>query len=260
MPTPTIKAIETRYRGHRFRSRLEARWAVVLDHIGIEWQYEPEGYNLGKAGCYLPDFWLPNLNTFLEIKPVHPSPEERKKFQALLTHKQAYGAWGFDLNCDIPDWHWFPKAPIDEANEVSWFDDYGPNPWPDNLPPAPERHMLDHVPSNEDLEMVCPICGSNFVHVSDPVTLNDDYPHDVCGLRGPIHVFKARSELCHHHWDLIVAFHKGNTQVAVTIKAHGQVTPLEAIVSHFYPGTPRLLFLKAISAGKSARFEHGESP
>jgi hypothetical protein len=27
----TIQAIETVYRGHRFRSRLEARWAVFFD-------------------------------------------------------------------------------------------------------------------------------------------------------------------------------------------------------------------------------------
>lgn len=51
----TIRAIETRYKGYRFRSRLEARWAVVLDHLGIEWEYEPEGYETS-AGWYLPDF------------------------------------------------------------------------------------------------------------------------------------------------------------------------------------------------------------
>jgi hypothetical protein len=27
-----IKAIETRYKGYRFRSRLEARWAVRFEH------------------------------------------------------------------------------------------------------------------------------------------------------------------------------------------------------------------------------------
>lgn len=31
--TPTIRAIETRYAGCRFRSRLEARWAVFFDHL-----------------------------------------------------------------------------------------------------------------------------------------------------------------------------------------------------------------------------------
>jgi len=69
-----IKAIETRYGGHRFRSRLEARWAVFLTEAGIPWEYEPEGFQL-KAGWYLPDFRvsLPDNETlWLEIKGVKP--------------------------------------------------------------------------------------------------------------------------------------------------------------------------------------------
>lgn len=53
-----IKAIETRYAGCRFRSRLEARWAVFLDHATVDvWEYEPEGFQL-PSGMYLPDFRL----------------------------------------------------------------------------------------------------------------------------------------------------------------------------------------------------------
>ena len=55
----TIKAIETEYKGYRFRSRLEARWAVFFDALGVQWFYEHEGFDLGKSGWYLPDFWLP---------------------------------------------------------------------------------------------------------------------------------------------------------------------------------------------------------
>lgn len=50
-----IKAIETEYAGCRFRSRLEARWAVFFDRLGIPWHYEEEGYEL-PSGRYLPDF------------------------------------------------------------------------------------------------------------------------------------------------------------------------------------------------------------
>lgn len=53
-----MKPIETRYHGHKFRSRLEARWAVFFDACGIEWEYEPQGYDLGDGVCYLPDFLL----------------------------------------------------------------------------------------------------------------------------------------------------------------------------------------------------------
>lgn len=53
-----IKAIQTEYRGYLFRSRLEARWAVFFDACGVEWEYEPEGYDLGHGVYYLPDFLL----------------------------------------------------------------------------------------------------------------------------------------------------------------------------------------------------------
>ncbi|RPH48378.1 MAG: hypothetical protein EHM85_00310 [Desulfobacteraceae bacterium] len=60
--------IETYYRGYRFRSRLEARWAVFFEHMGITFQYEPEGYKL-PSGWYLPDFWLPQVKMWAEVKP-----------------------------------------------------------------------------------------------------------------------------------------------------------------------------------------------
>lgn len=53
-----LKAIQTEYKGYLFRSRLEARWAVFLDSLGVKWEYEPEGYDLGNGMCYLPDFRL----------------------------------------------------------------------------------------------------------------------------------------------------------------------------------------------------------
>lgn len=66
-----IQAIETRYAGCRFRSRLEARWAVFFEHLSVKWEYEPEGYKL-PSGYYLPDFLLPNIRergTWFEVKP-----------------------------------------------------------------------------------------------------------------------------------------------------------------------------------------------
>ena len=35
----TMKPIETEYKGYRFRSRLEARWAVFFDALNIKWEY-----------------------------------------------------------------------------------------------------------------------------------------------------------------------------------------------------------------------------
>ena len=68
-PRGSVKAIETRYKRHYFRSRLEARWAVFFDSMGIQWEYEPEGFSLSNGVRYLPDFYLPQVRWFCEIKP-----------------------------------------------------------------------------------------------------------------------------------------------------------------------------------------------
>ncbi len=81
-----MKPIETIYNGYKFRSRLEARWAVFFDQLGIKYEYEKEGYVLNSGACYLPDFWLPEISirstvlgkgTWLEIKPGNISTDEK---------------------------------------------------------------------------------------------------------------------------------------------------------------------------------------
>ncbi len=68
----TIKAIETEYNGYRFRSRLEARWAVFFDAVGIKYQYEPDGFEYD-GEKYLPDFYLPDFEMYVEVKPDDPN-------------------------------------------------------------------------------------------------------------------------------------------------------------------------------------------
>lgn len=81
--TPGIKAIETVYNGYRFRSRLEARWAVFFDALGVKYEYEKEGYDLGEAGWYLPDFWLETVHMWAEVKPGPFSDVEKARCHAL---------------------------------------------------------------------------------------------------------------------------------------------------------------------------------
>ena len=64
-----FKPIETEYNGNLFRSRLEARWAVFLYELGVKYIYEYEGFILPGLGNYLPDFFLPDQSTWVEIKP-----------------------------------------------------------------------------------------------------------------------------------------------------------------------------------------------
>ena len=82
----TLNPLETRYDGCLFRSRREARWAVFFNTASIPWEYEEQGYDLGDAGWYLPDFRI-NRGTpaehFFEVKGVTPTREELAKAAAL---------------------------------------------------------------------------------------------------------------------------------------------------------------------------------
>lgn len=62
-----ISSIPTNYKGHTFRSQMEARWAVFFDYFGIVWNYEPHGLSF-ESEKYLPDFYLPDFNLYVEVK------------------------------------------------------------------------------------------------------------------------------------------------------------------------------------------------
>lgn len=69
----TIAARPTTYKGIRMRSRLEARYAAVLDAHTLDWIYEPRAY-ANELGQYLPDFLLPASDVhkamFIEVRPT----------------------------------------------------------------------------------------------------------------------------------------------------------------------------------------------
>lgn len=91
-----VQAIETRFDGHLFRSRTEARWAVFFKEMGWKYQYEVEGFDL-KGVRYLPDYFLPELNCWFEVKGSMPSADELDKLRSLVeaTGRDALLAWGF---------------------------------------------------------------------------------------------------------------------------------------------------------------------
>lgn len=66
-----VKAIPTTYAGINFRSRLEAKWAVMFDALGWQWEYEP--FDLPG---WIPDFVLRGKDgpVLVEVKPVLERP------------------------------------------------------------------------------------------------------------------------------------------------------------------------------------------
>ena len=82
-----IEVKETLYNGYRFRSRLEARWAVFFDALGIRYEYEPEGYDLPNGISYLPDFYLPDLKIWIEVKGINNRIDSDKVYNFDLGNK-----------------------------------------------------------------------------------------------------------------------------------------------------------------------------
>lgn len=78
----SIKALETKYDGIMFRSRIEARWACLFKSLRLRYIYEPERfvmYYASKKYVYMPDFYMIDLNCYVEVKGKEPIPMEQAK-------------------------------------------------------------------------------------------------------------------------------------------------------------------------------------
>jgi len=79
---PIVREIS--YDGFRFRSKIEAQWYVFFKTLGVDVHYEPETIALerfdGKITNYLVDYYLPDLDAYVEIKlSTCPTHEESMK-------------------------------------------------------------------------------------------------------------------------------------------------------------------------------------
>lgn len=114
----SIKAIETHYKGYRFRSRLEARWAVFMDALRVKWEYEVEGYDLEGAGRYLPDFWLPDLGCWAEVKG---EPAKMKSIAKLLALSEERPIHIFSGTFDEMGWKGAGTYWLGERTHTPWW-------------------------------------------------------------------------------------------------------------------------------------------
>lgn len=129
-----VRAIPTYYSGIKFRSRLEASYAMAFDEFKIRWAYEPEGYNIDKTN-YLPDFWMPDIKTFFEVKgPMIPGLSKAKKLYAYFNRYQEDGLW------------WNPEY------MVAWGDELG--------------RMRSIADGDTVLVGLCGVCGEHWLYSS----------------------------------------------------------------------------------------------
>lgn len=94
-----MEPIETRYEGYRFRSRLEARWAVFFDIWGVKWQYEPDTFKLPSGRCYLPDFYLDGIG-YVECKPSRETDDGKLGELAQVMMNDHINS--FLICCEVP--------------------------------------------------------------------------------------------------------------------------------------------------------------
>ena len=85
--SPPYGSIVTHYDGNVFRSRHEARFAYLLNQLSVRYEYEGTTFDM-KTGVnqrYTPDFYLPELHVWVELKPAYPHWEELARCAELCT-------------------------------------------------------------------------------------------------------------------------------------------------------------------------------
>jgi len=167
-----IKAIQTRYKGYHFRSRLEARWAVFFEKMGLNWEYEPEGFELPGL-YYLPDFRVTTPQGFVMWYEVKPRG---------VSHDDTVSAFARALNQEDDKWNTDIELLSGDPQDVLFTMDvskYRRNEGYGHLQPMcprcgiitrPAFDMSDHDGNIEfgcfSCDMTTPMCGDNPAEIS----------------------------------------------------------------------------------------------
>lgn len=218
-----MQAIETVYQNYHFRSRLEARWAVFFDALGLQWEYEVEGFVLSTGEKYLPDFKVTSPQRFTawyDIKPVGNGPCDKLKqmerdFNAKpKTEHEEYAASFVSFQTLEGD----PHECIVEAK-------------PRNISCSPGYTVMDRL-------SICPRCGTIAYHDIDE---SNDGAYFNC-----------------YDCDLDTPCGGGNPEekgVIVPVSPHKGLLHVNYFDYRHYLSKIN----EAARAARSARFEHGQS-
>jgi hypothetical protein len=242
-----IKPIETRYRGYKFRSRSEARWAVFFDVAGIAWQYEPEGFDLTNVKVprvfepefppelveaflehdrqpprtwnepedmqayaplwYLPDFYLPEQEYWVEVKATFPTEREILLMRRLVmaTGKDGYIFYDTTTPREQIDgreekFPWF-RGIVQVSYErmpLSWYHDTpGRTQFLDPNFAENDPYYYVHVADSGYHWSQCPRCGAL------EITLRGDARFMKCGCLGYPDRYTWINASPEHTWDLV---------------------------------------------------------
>jgi hypothetical protein len=216
----SIKPIETVYHGYRFRSRLEARWAVFFVMANIEFEYEPEGFVLPNGTKYLPDFYLPFFDAYVEIKPKSITQKQREEAKNKLwdlvmcdgSYKTALYCEGDPLECNMK----IATSAYDAEKAI-----------PETYPAWYEARFMENV----------------FVaYPMVPTNINDWHgPYELTPYRKCIAVGPVWDEFADTEWKFGFSNGENLVQYSNVINRHN-------------------CFEHAKLMARQARFEHGETP
>jgi hypothetical protein len=270
---------------------------VFFEALGIKWWYEPEGFSLrydykefvanwaipftmmedvplyeslrqtfrhldGKEYWYLPDFYLPELNYWIEIKGRNPKREEIEK--AFLLNQLALNASKKKIAGAKTDAE--RLSAIKEFTQQGMYIIYGDVPWPH---PQKKGNIFGYRGFAE---------GSVFTTLGiEPPIKEKEYRHllrgslnlcwQECPLCLKIGIWKIGEPFC-QNCHMKVAFHIRGHLASYPVISEAGKKPLAALAlakdlmnpEFFASGHKSRRLQKAYSAARSARFEHGESP
>jgi len=75
---------------------LEARWGYFFDLVGLPYEYEMVGFDVEPGLRYLPDFVLPTVPAYVEVKPGNIPADEETRLARIVS--------AFRENDGIPLW------------------------------------------------------------------------------------------------------------------------------------------------------------
>lgn len=234
-----IKAIETEYNGYRFRSRLEARWAVFFDSLDIDYEYEPEGFVLEDGSKYLPDFYLPTHELYVEVKSknnVFIKPME----------------YGMEFHSDKTKYAYASKYFVEHKSGL-WFV-FGD--------PVDALFTKDHCGGGKNYIFMKCLCLGKYL-----LSIDQDY---ICECNGEeVIASNCKSSGIHDICTNVVAFHKNFILVDSESSVPIFVNAMPITIWHdVLKGIKKEYQLKecgkktfeSAKKARQARFEHGEKP
>lgn len=90
----TIPPIPTVHDGTRYRSKLEARWAVWFEAMSLRFSYQPSVHLLANRTIYEPDFRLSDFGLWVEIKPFYDVAFMERTRRLALTERPVLTIFG----------------------------------------------------------------------------------------------------------------------------------------------------------------------